>query len=46
MPELQRDPALCRRLSERAVERTRQLFTWQAKRALLEATYQRLLAAR
>lgn len=43
---LQRDPALGRRLAERAVERTRRLFTWQAKRALLEQTYQRLLAAR
>lgn len=43
---LQRDPALRRRLSERAVARTRELFTWQAKRALLEKTYQRLLATR
>lgn len=43
---LQNDPALRTRLGQRAAERTRIRFTWAAKRALLEKTYQRLLSAR
>lgn len=43
---LQKDPALRARLGQNGFERTRRLFTWAAKRQLLEQTYQRLLAPR
>ena len=43
LARLQRDPHWRTQLGERAIERARSHFTWEAKRRLLETTYNRLL---
>ena len=43
---LQQDPGLRTRLGVRAARRALDLFTWEAKRQLLEETYDRLLAGK
>lgn len=46
LARLQRDPHWRTQLGERAIERARSHFTWEAKRRLLETTYNRLLERR
>lgn len=46
LARLQRDPHWRTQLGERAIERARSHFTWEAKRCLLETTYNRLLERR
>ena len=44
LTRLHKDPALRAELGVRAAKRARELFSWDAKRKLLESTYDRLLA--
>lgn len=46
LARLQRDPHWRTQLGERAIERARSHFTWEAKRRRLETTYNRLLEKR